>query len=194
MREELVIIYSEGLVTSLVRSEEYSPSVFGGALEAEISGGMSVGHLHQIATINHNQLPLLVSGERYVPEIPLLYGLFYDGCSIKYKVVKRTIVTIEALEPSQPAQNWPYANFPLLLPYAPLEIGASKTESWGEFSRRAPNLPELQPADLVVLVPPPATLGFSMWGRSGDAEGVTIVFECALEKNAALVTAYNVCS
>lgn len=48
-----------------------------------------------------------------------------------------------------------------------------------------------QPSEMVVLIPPPATIGFSMWGRSGDAEGVALVAECDLKNQA--VTTYNVC-
>ena len=40
-----------------------------------------------------------------------------------------------------------------------------------------PNVPDRQPAELVVIVPPPATLGVSYGQDAGDFEGVTIVFE-----------------
>jgi hypothetical protein len=53
-------------------------------------------------------------------------------------------------------------------------------------------MPEEQPAELVAVVPPPATIGVSLWGRTGDAEQVAVVFECDLD--AKEVTAYNVCS
>jgi hypothetical protein len=49
-----------------------------------------------------------------------------------------------------------------------------------------------QPAELLVAVPPPATLGFSMWGPDGDREGVTVVFECDLAERT--IRAYNRCT
>jgi hypothetical protein len=48
-------------------------------------------------------------------------------------------------------------------------------------------MPEKQSADLMVAVPPPATLGVSLWG-CGDGEGVTIVFACDLKTNVVHVT------
>jgi hypothetical protein len=189
MREELVFIYQNDTVTPLVRSQEHSFSVFGGPLDAEVSGSELATPLHHIATINHNQLEIL-GAPRYVWELPLVYELSYSGCTLEY-TFERGAVSIQSVKPKDATESWPYANFPVLLPYVPLEVGTVLTEPWEHFSRRAPNLPEEQPSEVVVLVPPPATLGFSMWGRSGDAEGVTIVFECSL--NEKRIAAYNVC-
>ena len=50
---------------------------------------------------------------------------------------------------------------------------------------------EEQPAELIVAVPPPATLGVSLWGQSGDEDGATVVFECHLGDRK--VRAYNRC-
>ena len=46
-----------------------------------------------------------------------------------------------------------------------------------------------EPAELIVAVPPPATVGLSFW-NDGDLDGVTIVFECDLKNKE--VRAYNV--
>jgi hypothetical protein len=190
MREALVLLFHNGATTSLVRGDEHSFSVFGGPLEAEVGTSPSLARpLHHIATVNHNHLAVL-GPPRYVWEIPLVYGLFYSGCTLTYGF-ERSSLKVEAIAPPHPAESWPYANYPMLLPYAPLEIGSHEPESWEQFSSRAPNMPETQPSEVVALVPPPATLGFSMWGRGGDAEGVTLVFECSLEQKR--VVAYNVC-
>lgn len=190
MREELVVIYHDGTVTPLVRSDEHSLSVFGGPLEAEVHGMRSAKPLHHIATVNHNQLQVL-GAPQYVWEVPLVYGLFYSGCALEY-TFERGAIAVQSVEPKEPTENWPYANFPVLLPYVPLEVGSEMAESWEQLSRRAPNLPEEQPSEVVVLVPPPATVGLSSWGRGGDAESVTIVFECSLKEKH--VAAYNICS
>jgi hypothetical protein len=50
-------------------------------------------------------------------------------------------------------------------------------------------MPEKQSAELVVAVPPPATIGLSFWD---DGDGVTIVLECDLQKGE--VRAFNVTS
>jgi hypothetical protein len=61
----------------------------------------------------------------------------------------------------------------------PLQIGETRTASYAEFAQAFPNMPEPQPTELVVAVPPPATLGVSLWGWGGG-EDVTILFECDL--------------
>src|SRR5206468_1774790 len=124
-------------------------------------------------------------------DLPLLYGMKYSGCTLVYTFALGE-VTVESLEPPKSSDDWPYKDYPAILPYHPLSVSSSEKQSWEEFSRLAPNLPEEQSAELVVLIPPPFGLGFTMWGRGGDAEGVTLVFECDL--SAKRVTAYNVCS
>jgi hypothetical protein len=50
-------------------------------------------------------------------------------------------------------------------------------------------MPEKQSAEMIVAIPPPATVGLSFWD-CGDLDGVTIVFECDLQKRQ--VRAFNV--
>jgi hypothetical protein len=52
-------------------------------------------------------------------------------------------------------------------------------------------MPAQQPAELIVAVPPPATIGVSLWGGA-DADDVTIMFACDLKKKQ--VSACNVTS
>jgi len=189
MREEFVIVYHEGTVTSLVRSGEHSSSVFGGPLEVEVRGSRLPKPLHHIATVSLNHLKVL-GPPHYVWEIPLVYGLVYSGCSVRYRLEGGSI-ELSSGQLGEPTEDWPYRAYPELLPYVPLEVGSTSKETWEQFAMRAPNLPEVAPSTIVMLVPPPVTLGFSMWGRSGDAEGVTLVFECDLETKT--VASYNVC-
>jgi hypothetical protein len=117
--EQLVIAYCNGRIFSFERAQTHSPSVFGGPIEAELSG---VEHgpkpLHMIACLSSEHLPAL--------------GRHHRFC----------------------------------------------------------NMPELQPTKLVVAVPPPATLGFSLWGSSAG-DDVTILFECDLSDR--IVYASNIC-
>ena len=55
-----------------------------------------------------------------------------------------------------------------------------RSVSYDEFAGRFPNMPT-EPEELMVAVPPPATIGLSLWGDSGDWDGVTIIFECDLK-------------
>jgi hypothetical protein len=114
----------------------------------------------------------------------------YDGCCIKYQYDCSKIMILE-LEPANSIEGWPYYDYPAILPYYPLALGKRRKESWGKFAARFPNMPDRQPAELVAAVPPPMTLGVSLWGR-GDGDGVTIVFECDI--GAKRVSSYNVTS
>jgi hypothetical protein len=61
--------------------------------------------------------------------------------------------------------------------------------SYDKFAASFPNMPEKQSAEMVVAIPPPATIGLS-FSDIGDWDGVTIVFECDLQKRQ--VRAFNV--
>lgn len=65
-------------------------------------------------------------------------------------------------------------------------------ETWDEFKEaRIPNLNEWETSKITIVVPPPKTLGFSLWGPEGDAEDVTIVFQYSLDEDS--VRAFNLC-
>jgi hypothetical protein len=172
------------------RAEKQSFSVFGGPMDYKISGKRPIpDRLHQIALLNHNDLPIL-GPPRYVFGLPLLYGMRYSGPDLTYKF-EHSDVTI-LVSPGKVTEDWPYRDYPPLLPYVPLVVTKRKKQSWRQFVADFPNMKNEQPSDLIVVVPPPMTIGVSLWGREGDAEGVAIVFECDLDEKK--VTAYNVCS
>ena len=123
-----------------------------------------------------------LNGHRLV-ELPLLYGLHYDGCQLDYRINIGHHVEVLAITPATSLDDWPYPNFPPLLPYMPLRLDDTfRRVSYDEFAGRFPNMPAKQSADLMVAVPPPATIGLSLWG-GGDGDGVTILFECDLKEN-----------
>ena len=145
--------------------------------------------LHMIARLGSLHLPVL--GRHHLMAIPLVYGMCYDGCRIEYHIDFGGKVELRELRPTRSSEDWPYLHFPLLLPYVPLQIGETRRCSYAEFAEAFPNMPDAQPAELVVAVPPPATLGVSLWGI-GDDDNVTILFECDLADR--VVAASNLCS
>lgn len=124
-------------------------------------------------------------------DLPLVYGMCYGGAGLTYKFEFGDLTVLE-MEATKPSDDFPYAHFPAILPFVPLAVSEQKKQSWRQFNAPYPNLPDDQPSDLIVVVPPPMTIGVSLWGREGDAEGVTLVFECDLKLKR--VKAYNVCT
>jgi hypothetical protein len=184
--EDLVLAFHGGYTYALVRSQHCTFSVFGGPYGGKI-GGKRFGpsHLHHIACLAGYHCGLTFG------DLPLLYGMRYDGCQLTYKVGGYSNITVLEMSPRKSSADWPYVNYPAILPYVPLEVGKRKKQSWRKFAEAFPNLPDDQPCELVVVVPPPLTTGVSLWGPQGDATRVAIVFECNVE--AEQVTAYNVC-
>ena len=187
----LVFAFHDNRLYTFERAPRYSPSVFGGPLNAKISGRpFGPKPLHLVACLCGWHIPAI--SENHLIELPLIYGLHYDGCQIDYRVAFRHQVELLGIAPAASSDDWPYPHFPPLLPYVPLRLDDTpRRESYDTFAARFPNMPEQQAAELIVAVPPPATIGLSLWGDSGDGEGVTIVFACDLK--AKEVSATNVC-
>jgi hypothetical protein len=191
MPEILILAFDGSETYSFVRQEKHSFSVFGGPSESKIIGNrFGSVRLHQIARLNHNHLPTL--GTTYAFDLPLHYAMCYGGDGDVTYQFEHDDITILEMSQKKPGYDFPYQNYPALLPYVPLAVAKRKKQSWRQFAAQFPNMPDDQPSDLIVVVPPPMTLGVSLWGRWGDAEGVSIVFECNLKGKR--VKAYNVCT
>jgi len=106
-----------------------------------------------IARLDAEHLPTLT--QRQLSDIPLIYGMCYDGCRVEYRVGGIGKVELLKLTPMQSSDDWPYPNFPSLLPYLPLRIGATRQSSYAEFAQAFFNMPTVQPSELVVAVPSP---------------------------------------
>jgi hypothetical protein len=187
--EQLVWAYCQDTVFTFEMAQTRTSSIFGGPIEMAVSG---IEHgplpLHMIVQLAASDLR--ASGHRDLLDIPLIYGMCYDGCNLEYRVDGIGNIELRRLSPTQSSDDWPYRHFPLLLPYIPLALGATRRSSYDEFAERFPNMPERQSADLLVAVPNPATLGISLWGRSAG-DDVTILFECDLADR--IVEASNRC-
>jgi hypothetical protein len=191
-REPLVFAFHDDRLYTFERAERHSASVFGGPLTAEISGQpFGPRPLHLVACLGGWHIPEL--GHCYLNQLPLVYGMYYDACELRYRVGDSAHrIELLHISPAASSDDWPYLNFPPLLPYVPLRLDdMPRRVSYDTFADRFPNMPEKQTADLMVAVPPPATVGLSLWG-SGDGDGVTILFECDLK--AKRISASNVTS
>jgi hypothetical protein len=189
--EPLVFAFHEDRLYIFERASRYSPSVFGGPLAATVSGPpFGPKPLHLIACLGGWHIPAL--NKNYLFELPLIYGLQYDGCSLDYRVEFGHKIELLGIAPAASSDDWPYPNFPPLLPYIPLRLDDTpRSTSYDSFAERFPNMPGRQPAELIVAVPPPADVGVSFWG-AGDGDDTTIVFACDLKKKT--VSACNVTS
>jgi hypothetical protein len=190
--EQLVSLFCNGTLYSFERASEHTASWFGGPCEHRFKG-IPVGPrpLHKLAHLDQEVMRGLGTPHR-VFSLPLLYGLNFSGCEVTYRVAVTEWVEVLELDPEEQSVDFPYPNYPAFLPYAPLRASGSRWCTYREFAEDLPNMADEQPAELLVAVPPPATLGFSMWGPDGDREGVTVVFECDLAERT--IRAYNRCT
>jgi hypothetical protein len=150
--------------------------------------------LHFIGRLAAIHLPILAKVKPPL-DLPLLYGLRFSGCHMSYSLGSGrdpAHIKLTAITPRRSVPDWPYEHYPVLLPYIPLRVSRPHHLSYRAFANRYDNMSVKQPAPLIVTVPPPFDIGLSLWGPMGDAENVTMVFECNLA--ARIVTAYNVCT
>jgi hypothetical protein len=188
--EQLVLAYCDGTVFSFERAERLSPSWFGGPLEARITGiKFGPSPLHMIARLARSDFAGSSRSDLF--DIPLIYGVCYEACDLEYRVDDVGKIELRQLDPTESSDDWPYPNYPPLLPHVPLQLGEARLSTYEAFAEPLPNMPRLQPTELVVVVPAPATLGVSLWGKYGDGD-VVILFECDLEKR--VVYASNRCT
>jgi hypothetical protein len=178
--EQLLKMFYNDTVYSFERAGEHSSFTFGGPLEVDLSGlPTATRPLHMVACLPLMEMRQLGSHNRLFT-LPLIYGFNYSGCEIKYRIKITGWIEILELSPTESSDDFPYSNYPLLLPYAPLSLSGTRECTYQEFAEEIPNMADEQPAELIVAVPPPATLGVSLWGPSGDKDDVTVVFECSL--------------
>lgn len=192
MAEILLFAFHDDTLYAFGRAEKYSASVFGGPSRAKVTGrAFGPKPLHHIACLAACHIPAL--GAHYLFDLPLVYGMHYDECELRYRVDYGHQIELLDIVPAASLDGWPYPDYPPLLPYVPLRLQARPwRSSYDQFAERFPNMPERQSAELMIAVPPPASVGLSLWGDCGDGDGVTLVFECDLKNR--IVNATNVTS
>ena len=184
----LVFAFHDDTLYTFERADRLTASCFGGPSPGITGRTFGPRPLHRIASLGPLHIPVLA--QHHLFDLPLMYGMYYDGCLLSYRVESGHRIELLQIEPASSADDWPYPNFPPLIPYVPLRLDDSpRRVSYDKFAASFPNMPEKQLAEMVVAIPPPATIGLSFWDI-GDWDGVTIVFECDLQKRQ--VRAFNV--
>jgi hypothetical protein len=191
-RDYLMSVYFEGCAYFLTRGERTAKSAFGGqppfAMPSIPETILAADKLHYVGHVSSHDIPPLA---RHLSAIPLFYGFTFDGCLLRYEVESQSKVNLLDLSPPRPSADFPYTNYPDVFPRIPLKLGRKKPMTYRAFSSAYPNLEDDQPADVIVAVPP-VSAGISLWGKYGDLEDVTVVFEYSLRLGT--VSAYNCCT
>lgn len=190
-RTPLVSAYVDGVAYHFDVAEQAMASDFGGPIDVVVSG---VAHgprpLHRIATLGWKDIEIL--RDKSIFSLPLIYGMCYEGGRLTYRLASPNEICVTKIDPATSLDNFPYDHYPYHLPYVPLRVVERLKTSWQEFSESIPNVSAELSCDVFVIVPPPATIGFSLWGRTGDAESVLIAWEVSLGKEE--VRAYTLCT
>jgi hypothetical protein len=185
-------VYYKEKILAFGRSKQTRFSYFGGPAKHVMSGvEHGIYPLHHVLTIWNRDLN--IEGYGFGFEVPLFYGLCYDGCSLEYKRTATRVIEITRLSPTSSSDDWPYPNYPAHLPYVPLEIIESRQCSLNEFSDSVmQGIKSVKANELVAVVPPNPELGMSIWGVDGDAEDVQIIFRYDVDTG--ITQAYSACT
>ena len=147
--------------------------------------------LHRVISLDLTDPRLNISIQG-VTQLPLLYGLVYDGCEMTYEVLSNNSIRMIELSPSTSSDGWPYPDYPLFFQSVNLEIGlsnAANEESIDELTWWL--FDETKPSDIWVNVPSNDDFGVSLWGSEGDSMGVELVFR--IDPETRIVTVKNEC-
>ncbi len=147
-------------------------------------------HLHHIATLASDAFPDI--DLRGLMGLSLFYGMCFSYCSMSYRVTGTNRYALMELEPTESSKDWPYPDYPDLVPSIPLRLARRIPCSRDRFDDLLAQPITFEADELIVVVPPISDLGMSLWGDDGDAEGLQIIFKYDLR--ARIVRAYNVCS
>jgi hypothetical protein len=188
--QALIYVFHRGTTTSFARGAP-GRSSFGGKTAHLFTGQpFGPGDLHHVGVLDPQDL----AGDDLsgVSSIPLLHGLTFDGFDCSYCFAE-AVIDVDFMYPASSAPDWPYPDYPATLPFVPLSACGCRRQTWKDFvEERLPGLNQVQTSDLVVAVPPPTSIGMSLWGDMGDSERTTLVFQCSIRDRR--VRTYNVCT
>jgi hypothetical protein len=172
-------LHHHGLVffTELVEAFADTTHYFGGDLDLTVAG---LAHgplaLHRILTLDVTDKPLGLSGLRTMTQLPLVYGMRYDGFEYDYVVESGHAIQIKRSNQQNSSPNWPYEGYPDALPRFGLRLLPPVRASVEEFSSLThQGLQQAEPDELAFIVPSIKDYGgVSLWGKWGW--GVQMIF------------------
>jgi hypothetical protein len=194
------VIFSAGTKIEFAPANVFGPAYFGGPLEQKFSGQQfGPEPLHRLFTFSAAALPQ-PKGNYLQGRMGVFFGLRYDGCELQYRVpvleavnaqyIQSTSpIDVRRVSPNRSSDEWPYADYPRLLPYVQMKEVSRTPMQAQEFASTHTwqGVEAISEDDLVVIVPAVATLGVSLWGRSGDEEAVQVVFRYSYSTHNATV-------
>lgn len=84
--EEILFVHQVGMTTAFVRSDASARSSFGGAIATALAGvKFGPRPLHQIGQLALADIHLTPELTPFTC-IPLLYGMSFDGCDLRYRI------------------------------------------------------------------------------------------------------------
>lgn len=117
--ETLVYVFHDKTLYKFERAERLSGSHFGGPLRVEFSGQkFGPKPLHLIACLGSLHIGAL--SQPYLSQMPLIFGMHYDACELSYRFEGDRKIEILRIKPDTSLEDWPYTDFPPLIPYMPL--------------------------------------------------------------------------
>ena len=205
--------YFDGHACLYERSAKFSNSYFGGPPHFAFKfSGMSFGTcpIHHVMMLNCDILPGIE--KKGFSDLALFYGIRYGGCRMKYEILQPSESVFEEIEdclpsgkglhnlpdlssqchilemePRESSEDWPYADYPDLLPYVPLQLAKKIPCSPEDFRGLILHGDEVNPKEVTVVIPPMFDLGISLFGHDADAEGLQLVFRCDLENKKRII-------
>jgi hypothetical protein len=191
------LIFPDRLVRASFAGSGLNRHRLGGPLELEIKKWpRRYPPPHRVLTLDTMDPALDLDIQRASP-IPLIYGFQLSGCRMKYKLTRSDDIEIQECQ-GQLAKNWPYADYPPMLPTVPLFFKSSEPIDWKKLEQdedwsgltNQDSRPKKD--EILIVVPPNDVYGVSLWGWSGDRNGVQVVFRVNL--NTLAVEAWNECA
>jgi hypothetical protein len=184
--------YCDGKAYFLEPTNAFSWTHFGGPGEMFFEGlDVETQYLHHILNLHAGVVPPL-ERQPTGPAVPLFYGMQHEGCGLSYRMTKPSVCEMIELQPSEGDADYPYPDYPRLLPYIPMRLAKSFDCSARQFAELAWQGVDIKPNTMAVIVPPLFVGGVSMWGKWGDGEGVQIIFEYDLQNQT--IRASNQCT
>ena len=189
----IVIAWQGGLWQGSIAIGDRCGHTFGRPLDLAVRGlPRNRQPLHRLLTLDLCDSRLNVSLPN-ATVLPLLYGFVYSGCLLEYQVVSDAEIRIIDLTPRLPSRDWPYKGYPDHFAVRPVALGDRKRISRKMMTRLTCQGLDDEAADqLVVVVRPSTRFGVSLWGESGDAEEVEVIFRVSPETGR--ISASNQCT